>query len=283
MKGYGKIVLGLISGLICCGQSPGKDVRYLSAGDTIIHEKPEMDTLNLSDRASVQKDSAVFDLNYITGRFDPSDHPEFVEVPALYRDEQVRYLRRDVFAAFLVMYEAALKDGVRLRIVSATRNFESQKRIWENKWTGKTRIENGKDASKYFPLPEERALKILEYSSMPGTSRHHWGTDVDVNALHNGWFESGEGLKVYQWLVSHASLYGFCQPYTALGPDRPTGYQEEKWHWTYVPMASIIQRKAESVLKNTDISGFLGSETAVDIDVVGRYISGIHPDCFPTN
>ena len=154
--------------------------------------------MNVSDRGNAQKDSSVFDLNYITGRFDPSDHPDFMEIPPLYRDGQVRYVRRDVFSAFKKMYDAALKDGVRLRIISATRNFDSQKRIWENKWMGKTRIENGTDASKAFPEPGERALKILEYSSMPGTSRHHWGTDLDFNALNNSWFEKGEGLKMYQ-------------------------------------------------------------------------------------
>jgi LAS superfamily LD-carboxypeptidase LdcB len=258
-------------------------MSYPSATDITNQQKPEIGSLNVSDTGSAQKDSSVFDLNYITGRFDPSDHPAFMEIPSLYRDEQERYIRRDVFDAFKRMYDAALKDGVRLRIISATRNFDSQKRIWENKWTGKTRIESGTDASKAFPVPRERALKILEYSSMPGTSRHHWGTDLDFNALNNSWFEKGEGLKIYQWLVAHAPLYGFCQPYTTFGVDRFAGYQEEKWHWTFVPVAAEIQKKAQELLKNEDITGFSGAETAVEIDVVGRYVSGIHPDCFPFN
>ena len=40
------------------------------------------------------------------------------------------------------MAEAAKKEGVILTIISATRNFESQKRIWENKWNGLLQIIN---------------------------------------------------------------------------------------------------------------------------------------------
>ncbi|MBK8672515.1 MAG: D-alanyl-D-alanine carboxypeptidase family protein [Bacteroidetes bacterium] len=30
---------------------------------------------------------------------------------------------------------------------------------------------------------------------MPGSSRHHWGTEVDINALSNAYFSTGEGKK----------------------------------------------------------------------------------------
>ena len=65
---------------------------------------------------------------------------------------------------------------------------------------------------------------------MPGsTSRHHWGTEIDIHSLKNGDFADGEGLKIYEWLTTHAEDYGFYQPYTA-----EQGYEEEeKWHWSY--------------------------------------------------
>jgi len=50
---------------------------------------------------------------------------------------------------------------------------------------------------------------------MPGTSRHHWGTDVDLFSLDNKFFESGDGKIWYSWMVQNAAKYGFCQPYTA--------------------------------------------------------------------
>ena len=37
--------------------------------------------------------------------------------------------------------------------------------------------------------------EIMKYSSMPSTSRHHWGTDIDLNSLENSYFEKGEGKK----------------------------------------------------------------------------------------
>ena len=112
------------------------------------------------------------------------------------------------------MYDAAKKEGITLKIISATRNFATQKIIWEGKWTGKRLHESKENLAKTIPNPTERAIKILRWSSMPGTSRHHWGTDIDLNKLNNSYFEKGEGLKIYNWLIANASSFGFCQPYS---------------------------------------------------------------------
>jgi LAS superfamily LD-carboxypeptidase LdcB len=82
--------------------------------------------------------------------------------------------------------------------------------------------------------PAARAKEILKYSSMPGTSRHHWGTDFDINKLTNSYYESGDGKIILDWLTAHASHYGFARPYTA---GRSGGYQEERWHWSYLPLS----------------------------------------------
>jgi D-alanyl-D-alanine carboxypeptidase len=55
---------------------------------------------------------------------------------------------------------------------------------------------------------------IMNYSAMPQASRHHWGTDVDINSVEPEYFESGQGLKEYTWLQENAWKFGFCQPYT---------------------------------------------------------------------
>ncbi len=177
------------------------------------------------------------------------------------------------------MYLEAKKDGVNLTIRSATRNFDYQKRIWERKWTGETKIENGKDASKAYPNARERALKILEFSSMPGTSRHHWGTDMDLNSFSNEYFEKGKGLKEYEWLITHAKDFGFCQPYSEKGNRRPFGYNEEKWHWSYLPIAKKLTDMAKDSMKDDLIKGFKGAETAKEIGVVKKYVLGINRDC----
>jgi LAS superfamily LD-carboxypeptidase LdcB len=216
------------------------------------------------------------DLDYIMGKFDPAAHPDFTEIDSQYADRKGMYLRKDTYAAFILMYEAAIQDGIRLQIRSATRNFSAQKGIWEAKWTGNRLIEGGENLSETTPDAKERALKILRFSSMPGSSRHHWGTDIDLNSFENSWFEAGEGLNIYKWLQANADQYGFCQPYTS---GRPYGYFEERWHWTYMPVSAPLTTFAKAHLKNEMINGFLGSESAPMIDIVKKYVLGINEGC----
>ena len=218
-------------------------------------------------------------LSLITGRFDPSQHQGFVRVDNKYASKSGMYLQKDAYHAFITMYKAAKKDGVTLKILSATRNFYDQKRIWENKWTGKTFLSNGENAAKRYPRPADRAKKILEFSSMPGTSRHHWGTDIDLNALNNDWFETKDGKKVYDWLQQYGPRFGFCQPYTAKSKSRPTGYEEEKWHWTYMPLAQPITEQVERIFTDGHIQGFEGCATAIDLHIVSAYMLGIDQSC----
>lgn len=235
------------------------------------------------DKSKVVKDDSpcknCLQADYVMGKFDPSKHPDFIEIPVRYADREGRFLRRDVMDAFVKMFEAARTGGITLQIRSATRNFEAQKKIWEDKWFGRRILEDGTNAMKDIPDEKTRALKILEYSSMPGTSRHHWGTDIDLNAFTNDYFESGEGLKIYTWLQENARLYGFCQTYTSFDTQRPTGYQPEKWHWSYVPVSAGLTEWAGKNLDDVMISGFAGSHTAKEIHIVEKYVLGIHPQC----
>lgn len=220
-----------------------------------------------------------FSIEYLMGKFDPAQHPDFVKVDKQYADEEGYFLRKETYEAFLNMWAAAQADGISLTIVSATRNFERQRVIWEGKWTGGRLIENGTNAAKKYPAPKTRALKILEYSSMPGSSRHHWGTDIDLNDLDNYTFEKGPGKKVYDWMLKHAHEYGFCQPYTKKDEARPNGYNEEKWHWSYIPIAKKLTDLAARNLTDDMIGGFKGAETALEIGIVENYVLGINQAC----
>ena len=242
---------------------PVQPVAYVAPAPDTVQAKP--DTLAIP-----------YDLNYIMGRFDPSQHPDFILIDSMYADKKGMYLRKDTYKAFVEMYEHALRDGVKLQIRSATRNFYAQKNIWEAKWTGERLLEGGENLALTTPDPKEKALKILRYSSMPGSSRHHWGTDIDLNNLENDWFNAGEGLDMYNWLKAHAAEHGFCQPYSA---GRTHGYFEERWHWSYMPVSTKLTAYAKANLKNEMISGFLGSETATMIDIVKNYVLGINPEC----
>ncbi len=216
------------------------------------------------------------DKNYIVGKFNPAKHKDFVLVEEIYADTDDRVLHRSTMDAFLRMYAAAKQDSIHLKIISATRNFDNQKSIWEAKWNGNRLLEAKIDA-RSIDDPKERALEILKWSSMPGSSRHHWGTDIDLNALNNGYFESGTGQKEYKWLKENAWQFGFGQPYTAKDSIRPTGYNMEKWHWSYLPLSIPLVRKAADELQDTDITGFDGSETATSIGIVKNYVLGINP------
>jgi LAS superfamily LD-carboxypeptidase LdcB len=216
-------------------------------------------------------------IDYIMGQFEPDQHDDFVLIPSHYASRKGMYLRKEAFEDYLKMYEHASSDGIKFTIRSATRNFEYQRGIWERKWTGETILSDGTAASNVEDFVS-RAKKILLFSSMPSTSRHHWGTDIDLNSFDNAYFESGQGLQEYNWLLEHAATYGFCQPYTDKSGGR-TGYEEEKWHWTYMPISKDLTEYAASYLSDDMITGFLGSEVAAEIGVVKNYVLGINGQC----
>lgn len=215
----------------------------------------------------------VVNLDHLMGKFNPARHPDFVPVGKPYTNKTGMILHRETFAAFKKMWAAAKKEGVTLNIISSTRSFDQQKNIWEGKWT--------RFATEQ-PAADDRARKILEYSAMPGASRHHWGTDIDLNDLNNPSFETGgRFVNVYAWLRLHAHEYGFCQPYTAKNDQRPHGYKEEKWHWSYLPVAAPLLRQYSQSVRNDMFLGFSGAETAKKLNIVDHYVLGINQDCKP--
>jgi hypothetical protein len=217
-------------------------------------------------------------LKQLIGDVSPAGDPDFAPVPTSLGPKGGMYANKQALAAFAKMHDAARRDGVDLVIISAFRSFKDQKRIWDDKWTGKTLVEGGR-LSKTVPDPTARAEKILEFSSMPATSRHHWGTDFDLNDLTNAYFAAGKGKAIHDWLSAHASDYGFCQVYSPKGPDRPRGYNREDWHWSYLPVASRYLAAYPHVVGYERIAGFEGASTARAIEVIPNYVEGINPDC----
>jgi LAS superfamily LD-carboxypeptidase LdcB len=209
------------------------------------------------------------DLNtVIEGRFNPKTHSDFVKINKKYSSRSNIYLNKEAYEAFIKMSEKAKEENIDLKIISAMRTFNGQKSIWERKWKKNKSLE-----------PVARAKKILRYSSMPSTSRHHWGTDMDINSLESSYFSSGKGQKEYAWLEKNAKDFGFCQPYTAKGEERKTGYNEEKWHWSYINVAKRYTDYVSEYLSNHKTHGFLGADTAPEIDILNNYILGINKNC----
>ena len=220
------------------------------------------------------------DSNYVLGKFDPAAHKWFTKIDIKYADRQGLYLHKEAYDAFKDMWSAAKEDGVNLTIRSATRNFGYQKSIWQRKWNGEVLLEGKDNARTKYEDNYQRAIAIMRFSAMPGTSRHHWGTDIDLNAFVNDYFESGKGLKEYEWLLAHAEQFGFVQVYTNKEENNRTGYEEEKWHWSYKPISSLCQMVVERSIHNNDITGFDGSGLANKIDVKTNYIFGIDKSCY---
>ena len=72
--------------------------------------------------------------------------------------------------------------GFCLQIASAWRGFDRQQTIWNGKATGKrTVLDVSGTPIDITQLTEDELLfAILRWSAIPGCSRHHWGTDLDV-------------------------------------------------------------------------------------------------------
>jgi len=227
-------------------------------------------------------------LRLLSGQYQPEKKQGFRAIPAKFSPGRLQYLDERALAAFEKLAAAAEKAGFQLVVVSATRNFASQKAIWEQKFSGRRKV-GGKDLAKTIPNEEQRALEILKYSSMPGTSRHHWGTDFDLHEakvggppLSNETLSRGRGLQFYNWLRAHAGEYGFCQPYKGNPSERnggrfAHGYEEERWHWSYQPLASqYLKAYAENAAALTP-AGFAGDNAGARFYL--DYVKNIDPGC----
>ncbi len=216
--------------------------------------------------------------DYLMGKFKPSKDKRFVQTNGF-------YLRQETYQAYQQMQHEAAINGIHLRIVSAIRTFYQQKQIWEAKWKGKLPVNS--DTGEYLPVPniktdnlsnEERALRILEFSSMPSASRHHWGTDLDFNDVNPSYWVTARGQKEYAWLFENAPKFGFCQVYSA---NRQAGYKEEKWHWSYLPLAMKFTEEYSKLITDNDIANthFVGAETATITHFIENYVLGINQAC----
>ena len=216
--------------------------------------------------------------DYLMGKFRPSRDKRFVQTGGY-------YLRLETFNAFQQLRNEAAKNGINFRIVSATRTFDEQKRLWENKWNARMPVNT--DTGEFLPKPltrfdnltkDQRALRILEFTAMPSASRHHWGTDIDINEVNPSYWASMRGEREYKWLVENAPKFGFCQVYSA---NRQTGYKEEKWHWSYLPIARNLTNEYQKQILDSDITltEFTGAETAITTRFIENYVLGINPEC----
>ena len=216
-----------------------------------------------ADTTSPAIDSVFYKL-LLTGQLSENTDSVFSLLPTKLTSKPI-YVHREVAPNLIKMIQEAGKEGVHLTIISGYRSFTDQKRIWERKW------------SEISEKDEHlKALQIMKYSAMPKTSRHHWGTDVDINSVDNSYFETGRGLKEYQWLQKNAASFGFHNVYDNKSSSGRKGYEMEKWHWSYLPLSEKFLDYYNLLIQYTEINGFSGSNSAQECSVIEEYVNGIN-------
>jgi LAS superfamily LD-carboxypeptidase LdcB len=144
-------------------------------------------------------------------------------------------LEKNTYKAFKKMESAAEKDGINLKIVSAYRGYDRQKLIWNKKYN--------KFTDEYSLNPMDAINEIIRFSTIPGTSRHHWGTDIDIidgkypdenNVLMSEKYEKG-GIfyDLKKWLSNNSEKFGFFLTYN--NDPKRKGFEYEPWHYSYKP------------------------------------------------
>jgi hypothetical protein len=89
--------------------------------------------------------------------------------------------------------------------------------------------------------PDQRQTEILQTSTAPGVSRHHLGSDADLFSTSPAdWADNGPMTAQYTWLTQNARRFGFIQPYTADSAKQRPAISEERWHWSYYPVAEAV-------------------------------------------
>ena len=169
-------------------------------------------------------------------------------------------LEKETYSAFIKMKDAAEKDGIIIKLVSGFRDFYRQQMIWNNKY---------KKFTNEFSLDGPTAIKeIIRFSTIPGTSRHHWGTEIDIidknfenekDLLISKKYEKGgifNSLK--KWMDKNSKRFGFYIVYDD-DSNRP-GFEYEPWHYTYKPISDLYQREflklnLKSIISKTKVEG----------------------------
>jgi LAS superfamily LD-carboxypeptidase LdcB len=148
---------------------------------------------------------------------------------------------------FLAMRAAAREAGFQLAALSSFRDFDRQRAIWNAKYRGeRTALDRRGHPLDITRLePGERVEAILLWSALPGASRHHWGSDVDVaddGVIQTGYAArlerdefapGGAFAALSRWLARHMRRFGFYRPYVRAG----RGVQPEPWHLSYAPVS----------------------------------------------
>ncbi len=158
------------------------------------------------------------------------------------------FIHKDCYDDYFRLKGTLAGKKLELRTASSFRSYEHQRKIWNDKADGKRALRSKTGITlKYDELNcEEIFWAILNWSSIPGSSRHHWGTDIDIydhsqykdgkvlklaNEEYQG---SGPNSKISDALFEHNDL--FYRPYLD-----GKSYQMELWHLSHKKQGEKLQ------------------------------------------
>lgn len=147
--------------------------------------------------------------------------PDLTQIDTRFANEGYKFDSRAI-EDLNAMCQAALKDGVKLWVISPwrrnstqTANFNAQvQRVLKN------------NPSLTKEQAEDEAATVV---ARPWTSEHQLGLAVDFNSVE----ESFEDTPQFEWLSKNAEDYGFIMRYPK-SKQAITGVIYEPWHYRYV-------------------------------------------------
>lgn len=180
-------------------------------------------------------------------------------------------LHQDVISPFLAMRDAAHDDGIDLQLVSSFRDFDRQTAIFNRKWTGQAQLldVNGTELPFETLSENEKLHAILTWSALPGGSRHHWGTDIDVydraavhnwggdfNLVESEYLSGGPCHNLSCWLADNMEQFGFYRPFSV----NSGGVAVEPWHLSFKSTANTFEnaRNLDGFTQAIEQSGLEG-------------------------
>lgn len=192
----------------------------------------------------------------------------------------------ECWRAFEALQARAAEAGFDLQAASGYRSFDRQLMIWNAKAGGERVVHDDDNCPIHMHDLDDvdKVCAILRFSALPGASRHHWGTDLDVfdaAAMPEDYelqlspeevAEDGMFGPLHAWLdeiIDAGDAEGFYRPYDI---DRG-GVAVERWHLSYAPIA----RRCESLLSDRLLADAISSCELVLADSVLAEL----PDLFP--
>jgi LAS superfamily LD-carboxypeptidase LdcB len=163
-------------------------------------------------------------------------------------------VHNELVQPLLALQAKAVERGFEISVASAYRDFDRQLLIWNDKASGRRPVldSHGQRLDLSVLTPWQQVQAILRWSALPGASRHHWGTDIDIYdraAVADDYKlqlstdevqEGGPFAAMHDWLDGHLSSsvpQVFFRPYEN---DRG-GVAPERWHLSYAPVACQYQ------------------------------------------